>query len=427
MKTFPEKFAEQHARLLRMLPRGEAWRGCIGIGLTVTEDGSVVQCGQDLVLAPNQAVLWHTLVELPERYYSLPRPRCSKSQYVLWASRFHARLRYGMPFLVSDEGYDFRDPLVANAQSRKIWSALSLNMTAAAVIYRAPWHALKKAYADSFGGGDLLAADLEQMAKQAQGNDGRFAEWMPEAYIPFPEAVSRDLVDACLQMPAVGMPNVNLSGPIIRAFIRYLDDGASIVAPCSGTVRHIGVATLSNAGKLRVLRILVDNRPIHVSTNAHLNVVVGTKVRLGQQLGTESVKLPDNWSALSPPQRWHQLLPRVFRNPRASLSIWFERQMLHLDVGKVHLPAAIASLLAAKFAAAEGLWWRLNPALEFFNEGVEACVFPAIRARTWDALAGVLKGEVRYDLHPRLAAHTCLKRRLRRPSHGIATVSDNAD
>jgi hypothetical protein len=233
MKTFPETFAERHTMLLRMIPRGQCWRGCIGIGLIVTEEGSVMQCGQDLVLAPNQAVLWHMLVELPERYFCLPRPRCSKSLYVQWASRFHARLQFGMPLLASEEGCDFRDPRAADAKSELIWSALSMSMTAAAVLHRAPWKPLKQKYLDSFDG-CLPTADVKRMVRRSRGSDGRSGKWMPEAFIPFPGGVSRDLADS-VKTPAFDWQYVNLSRPIIQAFVKDLGEGPRVLAPCSGT------------------------------------------------------------------------------------------------------------------------------------------------------------------------------------------------
>jgi hypothetical protein len=176
---------------------------------------------------------------------------------------------------------------------------------------------------------------------------------------------------------------------------------------------------------MRVLRIVIDNHVIHVWPNAVLDVMVGTKVRLGQQIGSEAVKLPSNWSALSPFQRWHQVVPRIYPNRMAALGIWFERQMLHLEAGKVHLPVHLASLLATKFAAEWGLWWRLNPALDFFIEEAEACIFPAIRARTWDDLAGALKGDLRYDLRPGLPARACVKRCPHRNSDRNTAVAEN--
>jgi hypothetical protein len=77
MKRSTEELVQKHTKLLRLVPRAQCWRGFIGIGLAVTEQASVVQAGPDLVLAPNQAVLWHTLVELPERHFSFPT--CTQS------------------------------------------------------------------------------------------------------------------------------------------------------------------------------------------------------------------------------------------------------------------------------------------------------------------------------------------------------------
>src|ERR1019366_3654169 len=125
---------------------------------------------------------------------------------------------------------------------------------------------------------------------------------------------------------------------------------------------------------------------------------VSNRFQPGDIIAEERWHLPVNWHTKSLRQRW-DALPEMLGGDRflTHLQIWFERQMLRLRPGFVHLPANLCSLAAAGNAIDSELYWDVTPSLSYYRDDCEAFVLPTVQINHWDAFVGVLPGDIYYD------------------------------
>jgi hypothetical protein len=410
-----------HARLLATVPKSEAgFRGCLGLALVVdsTHSDSWVEVDRRLFL-PDWTLRWASLVDIPRIYFRLnekPRP-------VQWASVRKTSLHFGRPVLrrspargwdlVPEPGsgaLDSIDPRT-DPQLFRVFNALNWAMTSTAYHFRERWQHRR----DDF----YRAAGLERPAgggmallfgEEPQGGLAPPEAWMPMAYVGFDEALAERLFDLAT---CVGMLNNDASSRCYpeafqEAFLDALDaDMLAYPAPFPGRVAQARPASHHGMPVLEV-RLEGDEGQRAVarfSRQARLKVRAGQRVHQGEEVGRERLDLPQrwkrakNWTSL----RWNMLLPRAVARVAPFddyVRLWFERQILRVKPGFVHVPSGLVTLATVGASDEAELFWDVGHCRTYYREDCEAFVFPTIRLRYWDALRAALPGCVYADFTP---------------------------
>jgi hypothetical protein len=143
-------------------------------------------------------------------------------------------------------------------------------------------------------------------------------------------------------------------------------------------------------------------RVLRVCQHAKVLVRQSQAVKEGETIATEGLVLPPIWNNLRLQEQWNVASPKLVRRGHfdAWVRLWFERQFLELEKGLVHVRSDLAATAACGHAVTDRTCWDLSPAMEYYDEALEAFVFPPIRIKKWWNLAGVLPGEIVYDFTP---------------------------
>jgi hypothetical protein len=424
-----QKRWKEHRELLLTVKGDHAgYRGCIGVGLavdTVTAD-TWLPVGSRYFL-PDDVVKWLFLVDVPVGYFRLSR----KHREVHWATARRTTVKYGMPSLPrGSEGTDawaFRvmpfdtasrkdnagevhagpdvlDP-VANAQLFRAFNALEWSMTSTAFNFRRPWMPGRKALWDAVGlpfkeGSKLLLFGSEPCDKVE-----RPGAWMPRAYLAFPEELAPKLFDRATRVgpfdKLIYMEPDPVGEGLRWAFCRAMTNGLAWQAPFDGLVESVSRETYKGMLCLTV-RLAGDRGQqalARFTREARVVAGRGLAVKNGDVIAEETFRLPEGWDNRSPRSRWERA-ENMFLSLDWMLRTWFEREILHLAPGLVHVSTELASPAALGSAVDENLFWDISPSLPYWNESCDSFIFPTLQMSGWDDFRGVLPGDVAYDVAP---------------------------
>lgn len=425
-----------HRDLTAVIAEDEAgYRGCLGLALLISSVGcdSWTQVPQGtattLTFVPDGTVSWASMVDVPVGYFRL----AAKKREVHWAAVRPTSVRFGMPALVrgtETHQFDFRAFPFDKARVRaggktlhvrpspdalnpadhpqlfRVFNALEWAMTTTAFSFRKNWRPRRDKLAEALG----YAYDPEQKLLAFGGGiyDGvaRPYQWMPRAYIAFPDRVREAVYDRATR--ATGSPEMLpiYSEGLREAFVNDMGQYLAYRVPFAGRVAHVerttyrGIPVLSfllkgDRGERQVVRFFRDA--------CHVRKGVRAVFAAGDVIAEEKfdAALPKNWYAMSPRVRWDKwtwsLVPHRLD---AVCRLWFDRCGLQLKDGLVHYPAQIASLAALSSAVDGDLFWEVSNCLEYYAEDCDAVVFPTIQVRNWYDTSGSLPGDVFYDLTP---------------------------
>ncbi len=409
----------KHRQLLLQLPRSRVWRGCMGLALVISDTSSgVPKLGRFLV--PDRDVRWISLLDVPPGHFRLRRPR-----EVHLASVHRTQIRFGMPTIGSRPAaaVDFRfkpfgrvrlgvrvvehwpdvlDPL-EQLQLFRVLNALNWGMTSTAFGHRADWRARREHFFAAIG------EEFNPETRILLFGEGRFdrvarpTAWMPRPFLAF-KHVHRDRIFdwATRSGLADGLPHYSNS-----LKLRLCEDIGRLMpiqAPCSG--RLVG-AFRSVFHGLPALDLLFEDgrgerQVVKVTRNARILVLPSQVVQEGDLVASDGPEeLPPGWNELGLYKRWRLLRRHLQpRNVRSWVRLWYERQFVTVEPNLVHVPSELAALAAQGHAVAQGLYWDLAPAMEYYNETADAFVFPTLKMKTWSQFSGVLPGDVAYDFAP---------------------------
>jgi hypothetical protein len=412
---------EAHRRLLLAIPATQTWRGCVGLGLVVNDASNIVH-EQGRVLIPDRDVRWVSVIDVPRGSFRIARPR-----EVHWATVRRTGIRYGMPTLSGEPeaSVDFRArprcrasrcldfagrgsallTPVERTRLFRVFNAVNWSMTAAAFSCRRPWRArrqqLPACHTVQVPRTGLSKLPAEPSAPSANHSQN----WMPVAYLAFRPSDHESIFDWSLGKRLLLCGHCD-SNPLGQRVLDDLRQSMPVLAPCSGTF----VGTLRS--RRRVLPTLElqfqdrcgGRRTVTVTDRARLRVRPAQAVRDGELVANDWPEaVPRQRGRTSPPRQWDLLMrARIAARDRFDhwLRLWFERQFVAACPNFVHVPAALAAPAALGHAVDEGLFWDLSPAMRYFDEATDAFVFPPLPIKSWWDFAGVLPGEVAYDLTP---------------------------
>lgn len=436
--TSPEHTSwKTHRNLTTVIDEDEAgYRGCLGLALLI----NAVNCdswtqvpkgqGDPLTFVPNNTVSWASLTDVPIGYFRIG----AKKREVHWGTVRPTSLRFGMPMLArgtETHQFDFRafpfdrakvsavggktlhvspppDTLNPTDHPRlfRVFNALEWAMTTTAFAFRKNWQPQRDKLAEALGYSYDPRQKLLAFGGGIYGGVARPYQWMPKAYIAFPESIRDAVYDRSTR--AIGSPDMMpiYSEGLREAFVNDMGQYLAYRAPFAGRVANVdrvfyrGIPVLSfllkgDRGERQVVRFFRDT--------CHVRKGLRTKFEAGDVIAEEQfdAALPDNWYALSPKARWDKwtwsLVPHRLD---AVCRLWFERCGLSLKDGLVHFPAQIASLAALSSAVDGDLFWEVSNCLEYYTEDCDAVVFPTIQIRNWYDMTGALPGDVFYDVRP---------------------------
>lgn len=409
----------KHRQLLLRIDPGQIWRGCLGLSFLPGDSETWIEHG-DRLFVPDKQAYWLSLVDLPRGRFCLARTR-----EVHWAELRRTRFVVGMPTISGQPAYlggqrgawDFRSmpfdrikrgdyvvrvgPDTLNSadfpQLFRILNALNWGMTSTAFFCRSSWEAEREAFYTSLGAPfkPLPAWAKEKLFLFGEGlydHVPRPQEWMPRPYLAFRAAVS----DKIWQWVIRARPCCADYYPIgLRAqFAREVAAGVPVLANCSG--RYVGAVRTTHYG-IKTWTLTVDAGPeavpIVVSRRAEIRILPGSTISPGVLVAVDPL-VPTNCQDLDK-ERWHE-----------AIQLWFERQVLHLVPGLVHVPAELAAPAARGGLSTSGraidasLLWDVTSSRPYYNDACDAFILPTLHLRLWHWLSGVLPGEVAYDLTP---------------------------
>lgn len=410
---------KKHRQLLLQIPASQVWRGCLGLALFTTDPCSGVPALGRLFV-PDRDVRWVSLVDLPRGCGRLRR-----SREVHWATVHRTKVRFGMPTLggTPEAAYDFRampfdrmrrrrgflvergpDVLDPTKELRlfRTLNAVNWAMTSTAFFYRAAWQARRGHFFEAAGATFHPEARILLFGERRFDGVARPTTWMPRAYLGF-KHTQRDKLFGWSTGPTGGRRHY----PDGLKFRLCEDVGRSmpVRAPLSGS--FVGATKSTFHGlptfNLEFAHDRHDRQTVKVSRQARIRVLPSQVVREGDVVALDGPEgVPEGWEHLPLYRRWERVLPRLVRREHfdAWVRLWFERQLVTIQPDFVHIPSDLAALAARGRTVDGTLYWDLSPALDYYHEAADAFIFPTIRMRTWWDFAGVLPGEVRFDLTP---------------------------
>ncbi len=430
-RSIPRRFSQfnspehaawrRHRQLLLQIRARDVWRGCMGLALITTHPSSgVVKPGR--LFVPDEHVRWVSLVDIPRHHFRLRRPR-----EVHWAAVYRTRVRHGMPTIGGDvdAAYDFRimpfdrirhgaqivehgpdalDP-VESPDLFRVLNAVNWAMTGTAFFCRAAWRARREGFLESIPKNLGHEAGVLPFGDGRQQATAKPATWMPRAYLAFRDK-HRDKVFDWATRSGLSDDFPHYSYLLKLRLCEDLGRSMPVCAPISGTFVCAARSTFQGMATLALVfeRSACERQIVQVTAQARIRVLPSQSVREGDVVafdGPENV--PADWDALSLQKRWNRVLPKLLPRSRFEtwVRLWFERQFVTIRDGFVHVPSNLAALAAKSHAVAEALHWDLAPAMEHYNEAVDAFVFPPLRLKAWQQYTGVLPGEVVFDFTPR--------------------------
>ncbi len=409
---------KKHKDVVFAVPAHEAgYRGCIGLGMCVDGQSSdswieVREPTSTRLLVPDAGVRWASLVDVPPGFFRLSNEESVRE--VHWAALRPTTMKFGVPTLAADTetvAGDFRampgtpGATITPATPRefRLFNALNWAMTSTAFAFRRGW----QPFADKF----RRAVGLEERIAQRKAlmfGSGVFdavdrpGVWMPRAYIGFPAASREKLFHRSTRNHAAVIPMY--SNSLQSEFCADLETGLGYVMPFDGVVASVSRAVYQDLPVLTIT--LVDEfgktSVVRFGRHADVRCPVGVPVQAGTLVAREPIELPATWDAMSPAAKWDKFVLSAFRGMKfdSFLRVWFERKILDLASGLVHVPAALAAPAGFFGSIESSLYWDVSPGMDYFDESLEAFVFPTLQIKTWHALVGVLPGDVAYDFTP---------------------------
>ena len=435
-----------HRQLLSHLKDSDAgYRGCFGIALLINSVNadSWLQLPRTesttdnpFVFVPDSTVSWATLVDVPLGYF---RFNDQYSREVHWATVRNTTTKFGMPTLARGSedkmAFDFRAFPFGKAKVRspdgkawhvvtpgadslntehypqlfRVFNALEWAMTTTAFSFRSSWAHARPAMFQALG--YEYEPDKKLLAFGHGMYDGaaRPNQWMPRAYLAFPENMRDRLFERSTRPAGTLVPDAEpvYTEGIKEAFMDAMGVAFEFRAHFAGRVASMermyyhGVPVVSvllkgDQGERQVVRFFRDT--------AILRKRVRDTFKPGEVIGEEKLDgaVPDDWFNIPYFKRWDRYAAGILHPRRldAVMRLWFERQAVNLQPGYVHFPAQIASVAALGAAVDDRLFWEVSDSLEYYRDDADAIIFPTVQLRGWYDLAGCLPGDVAYDLNP---------------------------
>lgn len=373
------------------------FRGSIGLGLIVAaQRESWVQLTSKL-LVPNDDLQWAVLVDVPKGFTPNERRPPRPAQ---WATVRAASFEDGKISLRRGaEGplaWDLRrlpqpgkehvmDP-VADVQRLRVFNAINLAMTSAAASFCPIAASLRRPVATAlklgrheaiFGNG---VAAYERLPPPSA--------WVPRPYIK----LSRGQCDLCIEKDLWATP---LSDTFIAEFARAARNSFAFEAPFSGAIDGYEGSFRRGFGKILTLRL----KPGGGGRSLRLEVPASVAMKVTESFGRGDVLFEDLSHAVAPGATdkaiWHSFRRKLGPKFNNFLRMWWRCALT--PIGKeMFAPAA----LVAPVAAAGALHWDMTPAIDYFSEACDACIFPPIQIKRWRDLDGELPGGIDCNFAP---------------------------
>jgi hypothetical protein len=361
---------------------------------------------------PKCEVRWVSLMDVPGYSFRIARP-----PEVHWAAVHRTKIRFGMPTIAGkpDLAFNIRtDPKYAIPASGygdgqqqpdlfRVFNALNWAMTSTAFAYREAWVG-KRQDLDAAIGKEFRASPRALLFGENH-HDSLVAPavWMPRAYLAFNNR-HWDRIFGWATKSWLANGRLHYPDAVKQQFCADLGKSMPVQVPFSGrfvgafrTLFH-GLPTFDLAFELGHS----GRRVLRVCQHAKVLVRQSQAVKEGETIATEGLVLPPIWNNLRLQEQWNVASPKLVRRGHfdAWVRLWFERQFLELEKGLVHVRSDLAATAACGHAVTDRTCWDLSPAMEYYDEALEAFVFPPIRIKKWWNLAGVLPGEIVYDFTP---------------------------
>lgn len=417
-----------HRAVCQKIPAEEAgYRGCFALGAFTDNaaSGGWISIGDKAMLIPDRDFHWVTLVDLPRS-----RWRAANGREVHLLSVLRTTVKFGMPTICPagvEAYYDFRrmpfstvlrdgskveagDSLHAdtlnsddNPHLFRVGNLLNWASTSTAVHYRSTWAGARKAYYKAQNI-EFTPDAVNLMFGEARWDhiERPFA-WMPRAYLGFPATTVESLWDRSTKPGLLSGQRV-FTDTFKLAFIADMDAGLPVIAPCDGRVKAVRRGVHFNG--MPCLRVVLatdeGDTEIPLFRNANIRVALNQPVQCGDVLAHDGPTLPSEWSGFSLYKKWETAIPKLLgrQNLDNCLHLWFSRQLVRIESGFVHAPAAVASLAALSGAADDRLWWDVRASLDYYNSAADAFIFPTVKMGGWDDFRASLAGDIEYDLTP---------------------------
>lgn len=408
--------------LLHIQARDVGYRGCLGLALVLRPGNEDVSVGECLFIRDSH-VAWAALQDIPVR-----RMPMSARREVHYASLRTTAVKHGMPTLGREtvlSNWDFRsmprdsslrdgrtvtpprDVLRPSEQPQlfRVFNRLNWAMTSTAFMSRSAWRPQRHFLFDAVG------QPFHQDARLLLFGDGLKCEalpgpsaWMPRPYLAFPASRQRELWALATRRGLAGeQPYYPRS--LRRQFCDDLSAGLPVRVPVDG--RFTGMSEESHDGfPVTLLHFDTEGETgetvVRVSRHVRLEIHPGQLLHAGDVVARDAPPLPQRWEKVSPCHRWDRVLSAWPAREKLDgfLRVWFERQVVHLKPGFVHLPSDLACVAAMEAAVDAELYWDVTPALPYFAESCDAFILQTLRINGWDDWRGVLPGEIAFDFNP---------------------------
>jgi hypothetical protein len=406
-----------HQGLTTIIHRDEAgYRGCLGLALIINSVGADSYAtsptgpgGTELTFVPDRTVSWASMVDVPVGYFLNPAGK----REVHWATVRPTTVRFGMPALAArteTHQSDFRAPdhydVEYRTQLMRVFNALEWAMTTTAFAFRQSWRPKRNALAKALG----YKFDPNQPLLKFGGGlyDGvaRPHQWMPKAYIGFPEHLRDRVYDRATRLPGPQQATIAYSVGLREAFVNAMGQYLGYRAPFAGRVTsvrrevycNIPVLTFTldgDCGEHEVVRFFRET--------CRVRKVERTRFAPGDVIAEEgfNAALPEDWYDRCPAARWDRWTWKLVPHRMdAVMRLWFDRCGVRLVDGLVHFPTQMASVAAVSTAVDDELFWEISDCMEYHADDCDAIVFPTVQIRNWYDMKGWLPGDVAYDLTP---------------------------
>lgn len=435
-----------HRRLILGVAReAVGFRGAAALGMMMENSGNWTSGppqadGEATTLVPDADISWLALQDLPASRWSTSLSRETHLATVRKTSQ-----QFGMPRLRWGElqaAFDFRLLPVPSSTQRhalvqpgreclnskcvqvfRAFNALNWALTSTAVHYRHAWKDSKKEFYDLIGLPYSKEATSLLFGEGVYNGAEQPHHWAPRPVLGFHERTRKHLFDYSTRNPN---GSVTFTDDLQWAFIHTVEAGMPIIAHHNGKV--IDVVRGQEWHDMSVVHLIVqyaesendevvgedeEGKPIiakkpikygkPVTIIARPDVLLEKtgkfKFKQGQVLGFDGPRLPSHWRTLPASKKWTGL-QQVFKTAfNGVLHLWFDRQIMHLVDGYVHVPASLAAKAAMGAAVESMLYWDVTRAMPYYNPACDALIFPTLRMSYWDGFR-LNVGELDVDLTP---------------------------
>jgi hypothetical protein len=395
----------QPSRIPRMPPCRARWCGCLRLALVLKSDhGEWIEHGTQLFI-PDGDLLWVSVQNIPPGHFLTALRRGTRL-----ATLRRTTFRFGMPILGPNgiqEQYDVRPHL----DLRDGDSSGAASSAGAKRGTRGPTDSLCSQTLVAVT--NLMSKTGCAVQRQRPLNQPRFASrtrvsgglraCLPRPYVGFADNVAPFLWESSTHQ-ACGLGPRHFSRPLRQRFAEDAVRGLPVYSAHAGAVTKIAYPWSHRgiAGPSVLLESEGSRVNLHFHFGARLCVKTGDQVRIGDILAHEAPDLPEGLRNASVPRIWNRVARLFGREGLVELvRTWFERQIVRLCPGLVHAPADLVALSASRHAVPESLYWDVTPAIDNYEEGCEAFIFPPVWLPRWNSFRGRLPGEIAYDLMPK--------------------------